>query len=741
MSPKLSSEEQLIRNLQADLVIPKLFPNAVKEGENWCMGSVHGEKGKSLRIWANLRFQDFNTGDKGWLPDLWRAFKGLANRHTAVVDLVAKLDLEPAGERSPATSAPTPVPHDAPEFPYRLGQALDRKANFALKNIYEYRSIKGELLYYVLRFEGPPQSDGGKRDKEIRPVTFDLDTWQWTMRGPKWAKRPLYRLQELAAHPDRDVLIVEGEKAADAAAKLFDDFVVVSWAGGAKAVRHVDASPLKNRAVVIWRDNDDAGRQAEAELISLLAVCGVSSVRTVDPSSTLVHGWDLADAVPSHVNLRSLIGEAKSIDLFDAGKFHDLPYEAFLHRLIYVGEIEMFVDGESLIHFGIPGFNKLVQHQHFSSQDLLKDPALRKVERMAYKPLGEYPIVKLGHSISGLNTWLPTKVQPRPGNAFPFLRLLRRLCNDKDEAIFLVRWLAHLIQRPHIKMKFAVILVGKQGTGKSTLAQIAGKLIGEKNFGIIGPGDIRDNFNEYMDSRILNIAEEIFDFSGRFEMSNKLKEMITGTKVTINKKHLRPYVLDNFVHFLFLTNHLNALKITPDDRRYFVVYSDRDKASDRYFSAFNKWLVEGESVILHFLQNVDLKEFNPNKAPPRTTGREIMEELTEEPLEAALKDMIASNRPPFQHDVFELNQLLTELRKQDDLSWMKLSRPSLLRVLRVLGAKKIRQVGGKIHGKNVRYTLWASRNVEAYKLMSDQKLLDIYSTRGKDDVEIQEIPF
>ena len=47
--------------------------------------------------------------------------------------------------------------------------------------------------------------------------------------------RPLYNLDKLAERPDDWILVVEGEKTADAAAELFPDHVAMTSPGGAKA--------------------------------------------------------------------------------------------------------------------------------------------------------------------------------------------------------------------------------------------------------------------------------------------------------------------------------------------------------------------------------------------------------------------------------------------------------------------------------------------------------------------------
>jgi hypothetical protein len=100
-----------------------------------------------------------------------------------------------------------PIPANVPAMPEahpELGKPSTR---------WPYRDASGRLLFEVWRFE---LRDGGKT---FRPISL------WRMPGGRlewrWeslpAPRPLFNLDELAANPDKPVVICEGEKAALAA--------------------------------------------------------------------------------------------------------------------------------------------------------------------------------------------------------------------------------------------------------------------------------------------------------------------------------------------------------------------------------------------------------------------------------------------------------------------------------------------------------------------------------------------
>lgn len=145
-----------------------------------------------------------------------------------------------------------PVPDDAPAPPashMRHGKPSHR---------WEYRTADGRVNYYVDRWEAKAE---GER-KQFAPLSLwrtAAGRLEWRYKGPP-APQPLYGLPSLAkAAP---VVIVEGEKACDAAAILLPDHPVVCWQGGAQAVAKADLSPLAGREIWLWPDNDEAGTKA-----------------------------------------------------------------------------------------------------------------------------------------------------------------------------------------------------------------------------------------------------------------------------------------------------------------------------------------------------------------------------------------------------------------------------------------------------------------------------------------------
>jgi len=164
---------------------------------------------------------------------------------------------------------------------------------------WDYHDATGNVVGVVLRWNRP---DG---DKDIRPVRRNPDgTWAI---GAMPEPRPLYRLPEvLAAAPDVPVVVVEGEKAADAAVAC--GLVATTSSGGAKAASKTDWKPLAGRRVVVLPDNDEAGEQYAEDVARLCVAAGVKDVRILrlaDYAPGLPAGGDLADmaALPTWCGL------------------------------------------------------------------------------------------------------------------------------------------------------------------------------------------------------------------------------------------------------------------------------------------------------------------------------------------------------------------------------------------------------------------------------------------------------
>jgi len=154
---------------------------------------------------------------------------------------------------------PEKPPADAPPPPLNRGATAQ----------WAYRNGAGEVLFWIQRIRLRSGSKAFLHRVWLdgdwhRPSRRDAFTCDWP------SPRPLYGLPGLGQRPEAPVLVVEGEGTADAAARLFPDHVVLTWANGSKAIAKADWTPLAGRSVALWPDADAAGVEAMDSLAALL---------------------------------------------------------------------------------------------------------------------------------------------------------------------------------------------------------------------------------------------------------------------------------------------------------------------------------------------------------------------------------------------------------------------------------------------------------------------------------------
>lgn len=287
--------------LRAKDVCHYLLPAGRQRGDEFEVGGLTGDGGKSLKV--NTRqglWKDFESGDGGHdLIALWAGVKGI-RMVEAKQEAERWLGIEE--RKTPAVTVPL-APRTEPR--------VDITKDWIKSKPWDYFDADGVHFGSVYRFDDP----AGKQRKEFRP---------WN--GKEWKApegiRPLYNLPRVIAAPlDALIVLVEGEKCADAITQLGDSRVVgcSSW-GGAAAASKTDWSPLSRRHVLRWPDGDhpktnsDGTPKEVAREVWLrttgehIAAVGPASLRDVPVPVGKPDGWDCADATPDE--RRSLIAAA-----------------------------------------------------------------------------------------------------------------------------------------------------------------------------------------------------------------------------------------------------------------------------------------------------------------------------------------------------------------------------------------------------------------------------------------------
>ncbi len=224
---------------------------------------------------------------------------------------------DPNGDRIGAAGFGATVlvaPKDAPAAPEKHGRKGKPSQRWA------YLDTAGNPIGFACRFDA-------EHGKEVLPLTLWREgqelRWHWKAFSDP---RPLYGLDRLARDLGAPVLVVEGEKTADAAQLLFPAFAVVTWPGGSKATAKVDWSPLLGRDVVMFPDADGPGRKAAEDVRRRASAAGAATVAVVDIPTFVADGWDLADGWEPGFGLAEATAAIEAAKISGVAGGIELPY-------------------------------------------------------------------------------------------------------------------------------------------------------------------------------------------------------------------------------------------------------------------------------------------------------------------------------------------------------------------------------------------------------------------------------
>ena len=185
---------------------------------------------------------------------------------------------------------------------------------------------------------------------------------------------------------------------------------------------------------------------------------------------------------------------------------------------------------------------------------------------------------------------------------------------------YVIKWLAHAILRPWVKMGVALVLVGSEGCGKSILVDAIGRIYGCHYNHITDMEDILGRFTGALSNSLLVFADEAF-WAGCKSLSGKLKGMITEEKIRCEYKGFDSYYLDNFSNFIFASNNHMAVPAGENARRWVCLECNNMYAQKSgYFGDLHEAIYGNGHcglmcLVAYLALDVDLSSFVPSQFP------------------------------------------------------------------------------------------------------------------------------
>jgi len=242
----------------------------------------------------------------------------------------------------------------------------------------------------------------------------------------------------------------------------------------------------------------------------------------------------------------------------------------------------------------------------------LAHPNRRQFEGVVFAPGEDVP----GH----LNLDKGFAVEPKKGDFSRFLEHVRNNICKADEEIsdYLLAWMADCVQNRSKRPGIAVVLRGRQGTGKGVLCSQFGALFGQHYIQVSQASHLTGNFNSHLKDKLLVYADEAF-WAGDKKAEGVLKAMITEETIQIEVKGKDVLTLRNHIRLLISSNHDWVVPAGNEERRFFVIDVGDARITDHaYFGGVVDQMNNGgREALLHYLLEYDLAGTNL-RSPPRT---------------------------------------------------------------------------------------------------------------------------
>jgi len=256
-----------------------------------------------------------------------------------------------------------------------------------------------------------------------------------------------------------------------------------------------------------------------------------------------------------------------------------------------------------------------------------------------------------------------------------FLKHMRYLIPDPREYALTLAYLKWMVQRPQDKMTFALLIVGRKGTGKSWLASFFQALFGAHNVLVIERGArVADRFNDDERNKRLVFVDELVP-DGKMDLAKAIIPKIIAPSVTIEGKGVNKFTVPNRYNIVAVTNYPNAIKIEgAKDRKWLVVRSTPSiwgedakgkptLETKEYYDQLFAMTKVGDSPAdvsdeikraLWWLSTsaIKSKEFNGQGIAPQTLAKAEVAEITETTHESTINGAFADAEGPFRFELF-----------------------------------------------------------------------------------------
>lgn len=241
----------------------------------------------------------------------------------------------------------------------------------------------------------------------------------------------------------------------------------------------------------------------------------------------------------------------------------------------------------------------------------------RDYDRVTFEPdlararKGDYNLYR------GLTIAPAALARPRDGCSMLVDHIYDVIAGGNDEyGDWIIAWLAQIVQQPWRKPGTALVLVGREGVGKSILGDVMKVLLGAHHVIASDSQHILSNFNASLATAIFVQLEEAF-WAGDKRAQGALFHLITGRTIRLEPKGVDPIEINSYARVMITTNADWAVPAGLEARRFGVFrVLDTVRQNRPHFRRLVAQMEGGGyAAFLQHLMQVDLSKFDVGVAP------------------------------------------------------------------------------------------------------------------------------
>ena len=424
------------------------------------------------------------------------------------------------------------------------------------------------------------------------------------------------------------------------------------------------------------------------------------------------------------------------------------PLAGMLKRYAYLAEGDMVIDLRQLPHFGmrkLTEFKTLMANVRVKigsgKQQKIKEvsslwlvhPQRKTAERRIYRPGSDRLVAD--HEQLCYNTFaFPRHDKSKRSKAglTLFMNHLKYLLPNEKERHWFIGWIAHIIQYPHIRPQTTPLHIAQlHGTGRGLVTKLLRRLVGPWNCSSTTIEDLIDGqFNEYLyETLLVFIGETKEPGSKQFEVDDKIRDKLTESYLTINKKHGQKGVSEVFSRIFMMSNHYDALRIPPEDRRINVFDGPIKLQPASHYDKLVEAIEDDQAVsaLFYWLAKFDLSSWDMRRSM-NTPGRQRMISYGRNDTEQAFFDLL--DHPP--RPIMSREEICRELENLvgDDDSMETVSHKQVTKLLQ----QQCRSLGKVRLGQGKRPWLWELKRTD--KQYSNKEIKALLSDKQRSDTVV-----